>query len=414
MTNASILRVVAGGIALAAALAAPAAAQVPTVAPDGTLSDPAAPPPAPPPAPIIINTPGAQPGAAGAAQGGDATGAAAPSASGYYHTDEYGGPAEDEAGGVPAGAVPELHVVRSGDTLWDLCAAYFNSPWEWPRVWSYNPEITNPHWIYPGDQVRMRQAGAAAEKPGQPVARGRARSTAPLADTTTGLRQLAFIAHDDLAFALSIDGGPDEKLMLATGDEVYLSYPKNRPPRVGRRYAIYLEKQRIRHPTRDEEVGAFVRVVGEVEVISAAAGKRARGVLVDSVDVIERGMKVGPVVRQYHDVPFAPAEANLETIIVGEMQSVQLIGSLQIVFLDRGAADRVRVGNHLHVVRRGDGYQPVMSRPSGIGQNDERYPARAVGEILVVETGKHSAVGIVLGSDKELGIGDRALLSRGR
>ncbi|MBM4362897.1 MAG: LysM peptidoglycan-binding domain-containing protein, partial [Deltaproteobacteria bacterium] len=51
---------------------------------------------------------------------------------------------------------PAVHSVRQGDTLWDLCGGYFQNPWMWPKVWSYNPQIQNPHWIYPGDQVRLR------------------------------------------------------------------------------------------------------------------------------------------------------------------------------------------------------------------------------------------------------------------
>ncbi|MBC7174262.1 MAG: LysM peptidoglycan-binding domain-containing protein, partial [Polyangiaceae bacterium] len=42
--------------------------------------------------------------------------------------------------------VPDAHTVRRGDTLWDITGFYYGNPWEWPRVWSYNPEITNPHW----------------------------------------------------------------------------------------------------------------------------------------------------------------------------------------------------------------------------------------------------------------------------
>ena len=62
----------------------------------------------------------------------------------------------DEADNLRTGAVPELHVVRGGDTLWDICFLYFNDPFQWPKIWSYNPQITNPHWIYPGDLVRRR------------------------------------------------------------------------------------------------------------------------------------------------------------------------------------------------------------------------------------------------------------------
>lgn len=59
---------------------------------------------------------------------------------------------------VQAVVVPDVHTVRRGDTLWDLCGHYEGNPWDWPRIWSYNPEIRNPNWIYPGDQIRMRSA----------------------------------------------------------------------------------------------------------------------------------------------------------------------------------------------------------------------------------------------------------------
>ena len=48
------------------------------------------------------------------------------------------------------------HLVRKGDTLWDICDHYFRNPYQWPRIWAFNPQIQNPHWIFPGDQVRLR------------------------------------------------------------------------------------------------------------------------------------------------------------------------------------------------------------------------------------------------------------------
>ena len=60
---------------------------------------------------------------------------------------------DDAEGG--AETVPDIHLVRRGDTLWDLCNHYYQNPWAWPKVWSYNPQIANPHWIYPGDQLRL-------------------------------------------------------------------------------------------------------------------------------------------------------------------------------------------------------------------------------------------------------------------
>jgi hypothetical protein len=72
-----------------------------------------------------------------------------------------------------------LHVVRRGDTLWDICFLYFNDPWQWPKIWSYNPQITNPHWIYPGDLVRLLPRGVFAQLPAEPERDGAPPPTPP-------------------------------------------------------------------------------------------------------------------------------------------------------------------------------------------------------------------------------------------
>jgi hypothetical protein len=451
MTALPIVRC-AGALAAMAVLLLPsgAHAQMPTVTPDGKLSDPAAPPPAPP----STHRPAGrqyggqqQPGTTGTATAGGEGGAAAGggastggelstgSGTGYYHTDDYGdltgeGGVVEEPDGpiqVHGGAVPPVHVVRKGDTLWDISWFYFSNAWEWPRVWSYNPEITNPHWIYPGDQVRLVQGGAlpagggggegegggqgdgGGNGPDQPL------TTAP-ARTDTGffeLRQLAFVAEEDRKLAIQVAGSPEEKLLLATGDEIYLSYPKGRPPKVGGRYAVYMEKKRIKHPTKGGDAGAYVKIVGEVEVISVKKDKNARAVILDSVEPIERGMLVGPVQKQFKNVETVAAKVDLEGTVVATLTADELIGARQVVFIDRGGKEGVVVGNRMHVVRRGDAYEAVAGPKTSIGRNDERYPARSIGEVMVVQIGQHSAIAVVTRSDREFGVGDRVLMTRG-
>ena len=248
MTASSLVRC-AGALAAAAVLLLPsgARAQIPTVTPDGKLADPAAPPP---PAPSThrpvgrqyggqqqgqgqaggtVNTGGEGEAGAAAGAGGElSTG----TGTGWYHTDDYGdltgeggGVVEDADGPIQVhgGAVPPVHVVRKGDTLWDISWFYFSNAWEWPRVWSYNPEITNPHWIYPGDQVRLVQGGVlppggdgggggqgggdGGNGPDQPL------TTAP-ARTDTGffeLRQMAFVAEEDRKLAIQVAGCPTRR-----------------------------------------------------------------------------------------------------------------------------------------------------------------------------------------------------------
>ncbi|MFI3245133.1 MAG: LysM peptidoglycan-binding domain-containing protein, partial [Ferrimonas sp.] len=50
---------------------------------------------------------------------------------------------------------PESYVVKKGDTLWDISAVFLDDPWRWPTLWGANPQIANPHLIYPGDQLTL-------------------------------------------------------------------------------------------------------------------------------------------------------------------------------------------------------------------------------------------------------------------
>ena len=337
--------------------------------------------------------------------------------SGYYvGSDE--GPEYQEPAEIHAGPIPELHVVRKGDTLWDICWYYFNDPWQWPKIWSYNPQITNPHWIYPGDLVRLLPRGVFAEQPGTPQEPEQGGTEAKQPDVVPpparhfqlGLKQVAFVEKSDLDRSMQIDGSVDEKVLLALGDQVYISYPEGKPPQVGARYSVYKPDNPVN--ANGKEVGAYVHLLGTVEIVSARDGKRARGVIVECNREMERGEKVGPLVKQYKTVPPVAAKVDARGTIVAMLDKAQLIGQGELVFVDLGKDSGIEVGNRMFVIRRGDAYAPNAQYT--IGQDDSRFPARALGEVVIVEVGEKISVAIVSLSVQEMGVGDQVLMQKSR
>jgi nucleoid-associated protein YgaU len=58
-------------------------------------------------------------------------------------------------GPVLAPGAPESYVVKRGDTLWGISKVFLRDPWYWPEIWQVNPQVKNPHRIYPGDTLRL-------------------------------------------------------------------------------------------------------------------------------------------------------------------------------------------------------------------------------------------------------------------
>ena len=320
-----------------------------------------------------------------------------------------------------------VHVVRKGDTLWAICDSYFHNPYQWPRIWSYNAQIQNPHWIYPNDVVRLRPGAQQAfvTQPGAPAQNGslidRRRQVPP---DTIFLRDEGFIDDSTTLNWGEISGAREDKLFMTNFDEVYLRIGGDHDVKIGQELTVF-------RSIRAVAGGNVIQLQGTVRVDQWNEKERvARAQVVEALDVIERGARIGPVTRRFEVVPPLRNNVDLRASVLSSVTPHPFYGQNQVIFIDKGDVEGLRPGNRLFIVRRGDAYhQSVVAggaaRRIAIESNspaevervprrdDSVYPEEVVGELRVLATRPHTATAMVTRSTREIEQEDVAVARKG-
>ena len=333
------------------------------------------------------------------------------------------------AGVTFSGEVPSSHVVRRGDTLWGLCGYYLQNPYDWPRVWSYNPQIKNPNWIYPGDELRLRKDEGTAKLPTGGTGAGTnlidRRRQVPLG--TIFLRDQGWIRDPSDEVWGDITGSAQDKMFLTDLDEVYLHVDGSHDVHLGQELTVF-------RPTHVASVGTIVQINGTVRIDQWNAQDRiARARIVESLNVIERGAKVGPVARKFEVVAPQRNDVEVEAHILASIHPNVFWGQNQVVFIDKGQDAGLKPGNRLFVVRRGDawrktlvtptaGYRvspddeaalPDMEKTPGARKDEQNYPDEVIAELRVVSLKKDSSACLVTQSRLEIEPAELAVARKG-
>jgi hypothetical protein len=332
----------------------------------------------------------------------------------------------------------EVHVVQEGDTLWDISQHYYGDPWNWPELWSFNPEITNPHWIYPADQVRLSPTrlesdqmvakatgtGEGFASPGMVSGTEAAPSVVvPIRDRKPGsvfLRDSGYLDEEAMGTVGQLIGGNEEQMMMSTSDQVYIRFKKDHDVRAGQQYAVFRD---IYDWERDpEEKGKLVRIHGTVVIRSYDREKRvARGVITETLDPIERGYYVAALERRFDLVEPKRNTGNLVAHVIASVRPRALLSFDNVVFLDVGQGKGIEPGNRFFIVRRGDDWmRNLETAPEELGNltpvpeyDEGALPKEVIAELRVVKVRKNTTIAIVTRSDTDIFLGDVAELRPG-
>ncbi len=261
---------------------------------------------------------------------------------------------------------PDQYVVVKGDTLWAISGRFLKDPWKWPQIWEMNrDQIKNPHWIYPGDVIRLDRTGAYPHlflQPGggagvvrlEPRVRVEPLSTA--IPTIPGSAIGPFLTQPLVVEAHELDNAPhiiateESRVIVGAGDIAYADRIGTADPV---NWQVFRPGVELRDPQTREILGYEAKYIGDARV--KRYGNPTTLEITKSREEINRGDRLTPARETGFPsyVPHAPSRP-----IQGEIMSVDggvsELGQFRVVAINRGARDGMEVGDVLASYRRGE------------------------------------------------------------
>lgn len=276
---------------------------------------------------------------------------------------------------------PTTYVVQKGDTLWDISARFLKKPWLWPEIWQANPQVQNPHLIYPGDVLSLAYLDRVVAQPGPrqeaPI------NAIPLSQVEPFLKDLQVV--DSFEHLPRVAGLEDNRLRASAGQKAYITGLDGAA--VGQRYAVVRPTVRYALPEttvdldargkhvagagslwanyvptseRKEALGfELAKVnVGTITALPGGNVEVATLALEDSGREVRAGDRLIPVQAQPYDLQFIPHPPSAQALgsdvrVLAVTDMFTSGGSRDVIAISAGSRDGVDNGTVFSIWRNG-------------------------------------------------------------
>lgn len=323
---------------------------------------------------------------------------------------------------------PNVYVVKRGDTLWAISKRYLSDAWRWPEIWASNPQVRNPHLIYPGDRLLLckvqgrsvvgvdagdgcdgviRRMGATADTSGTDRLSPRVRvepldvavSLIPLSDIEHWLTSSRVVDAQTLKTAPYVLAAKGRRVITAVGDTLYV---RGTGLAVGESYGVYREGERYVDPDTRNVLGHEARQVAR-GVVTEITGEVTSIRLTES---IAQEVREGDLIlaEEAATLPNTFYPTNAATArparLMRVMDSIGTAAVRSVIAINRGDADGVKAGHVYAVYRRG----ALILDPK---QRDVvRMPSEPAGLAMVFRTFGQMSYAYVLEASEPMKVGD--------
>jgi hypothetical protein len=288
------------------------------------------------------------------------------------------------------------YTVQKGDTLWDISNRFFDSSWLWPDLWSENRQISNPHWIYPGERIRIFHQKGTQRRVGETMPRQRALENAPMYYYYSPIDKIGFIRRDPMVPSGVIFKVKDDKEMISAGDLVFIRSKEDSPPfTVGSKYSVY----RTLTPIIDQKTKALIGtqhyLTGIVE-ITKIEPRFAVARVVQSYRTMEVGNLLMPYKKRSPKIELTQSKKGLNGQLIISEEHANVMGDNDIAFIDKGCKDDVKLGQQYSI------YYQENQRFDTQTKEDVLLTPIVYGTLLVLHTEQTTSTVLITRSDQSI------------
>jgi hypothetical protein len=313
--------------------------------------------------------------------------------------------------------VPLNYVVQQGDTLWGISGVYLQEAWRWPELWDANPQLDNPHRIYPGDVLALRWEGGRprlglSSRGGlklSPNVRSQSLDTAippiPRDQIDPFLRNNRILesgAFSDLPYVIA---GDAQRIISGLGDRIYVRGPVASGDQV---FGIIREGSPVIDPTTQEVLGITALDIGSASLTSGGTEGSSDAVKEFEITRMTEEIRIGdrliPLQAGIMDAFFQPKSPGVEIengFMVAVNSGVTQIGPMSIVTINRGDREAVMVGDVFAIYQTGE----IVQDP--VKQEMVALPDVRAGVLMVFAVYEKASFGLVLTATRPLAVGDK-------
>mgnify|MGYP000439325567 CR=1 FL=1 len=321
---------------------------------------------------------------------------------------------------------PDTYVVEKGDTLWDISGRFLTQPWYWPEIWQVNPQVENPHLIYPGDRLNLvyvdgqprleleraptayKLSPASNNRLGPSVRREPVESAIPaipLDAINAFLSRTRIVGPHAFEGVPYVISGQDQRILMGAGERIYARGDFREPLAS---YGLYRPGPVYADPFTGEELGQQALDVGSVDLLQLDPDNANQEFAVATMHVTRTSRDIRledrllPVEERAIAALFQPAapEMPVDGIILGVEEGVTQIAKFDVVAINRGLREGLDAGHVLAIYKRGATVRDRLARQS------VKLPDERAGLLMVFRSFEKMSLGLVLEADKPLEVMD--------